>query len=303
MRLGDTSSTANPRMVDDFFIATTDSASHTSLQSSENVPRRTQDPFAFDTLRKSTDVSQSSTTPLSLVTSETGADHNQILVRKKLFLGSNVEIPDALTTEPSLSVDSFNVDRAISFGDRQPTSSTPDSNESQDQSFGSLLRCQYYGCKAKDSLRFICLNHSQICDDFIDCNDESDELDCVSLLRHDSKSNKLSFSNGAGIIYLNRRGSLAPMCIDSFESISNSKRDLEGHESDVLQVNSARKKQELIRQINTIGQYACSLQSFSKLTSVKINHHDLVDDMNILRNSKSYHLLSILGESERRIKR
>lgn len=170
-----------------------------------------------------------------------------------------------------------------------------DQQQRQHPSFS--FRCQYYGCKSKSSAgsRFVCLNYTQICDDFIDCQDESDELDCVSLLKYDdiptatatttttthtNHSKRLNFSNGAGIIYLNRRGSLAPMCVDYFPDNQQS---------------SQEKQQELIRQINTIGQYACSLQSFSRLVSVKINRHELVDGFDLIKNSKLYHRLSIVG--------
>jgi len=301
----------------------------------EVQPKRTKGPFVFETLKALNTISpidSNLAASSDVLTSRperspTGQGVDQkLLVRKKLFLGNGEddEINPSPTTNPpvttdgaelrfyvgSNSVSGLNKEHVDRFGNRIQAA-RDERNQTQQQILGENLtnaqnysfRCQYYGCRAKGKLTYTCLNYTQICDDFIDCHDESDELDCVSLLKHDSQSNKLSFSNGAGIIYLNRRGSLAPMCIDYFmgpearSGPASSVRDLSTD-----QFNLMKKHQELIRQINTIGQYACSLQSFSRLVSVKINHHNLVDGLNLIKTSKLYHRLSIAGDSDRRDK-
>lgn len=287
-----------------------------TLEAVDIQPKRTRGPFAFETLKSgssispllaSSDLSESSSIrPERSPDKLQGADQ-KLLVRKKLFIGNGDE--DELSSSSSINSQpeiggSESETGSDQFGNRR----SQEQLRAQNSHLPLLLvnqshRCPYYGCKAKGSLRFTCLNYTQICDDFIDCHDESDELDCVSLLKHDSKTNKLSFSNGGGIIYLNRKGSLAPMCIDYFGEIDNQRSGSSTMDGGNDQLESVKKQQELIRQINTIGQYACSLQSFARLVSVKINHNSLVDDMNFIKNSKLFHRLSILGDKDKHDKR
>lgn len=290
-----------------------------TLDSVDVQPKRTRGPFAFETLKSFSGLSAlttpgefsepSSTRPERSPDKLYGADH-KLLVRKKLFIGSGEddEIVSPSSMNPLSETKDLDTESGLDkFGNRRSLE-PPRIQDSHNPMIGGFLanqshRCSYYGCKAKGSLKFTCLNYTQICDDFIDCQDESDELDCVSLLKHDSKTNKLSFSNGGGIIYLNRRGSLAPMCIDYFGEIENQRFSSLSLDPDEDQIESIKKQQELIRQINTIGQYACSLQSFSRLVSVKINHNNLVDDMNLIRSSKLFHRLSILGDKDKHDRR
>lgn len=299
-------------------------------------PKKTRGPFAFETLRS---VPSPLSDPFAPATGSDSGDPNgpahsgraerspsgpqSSLIRKRLYVGND-----------DLSVSSTSSSRSGENGDAEESAdgSTGHSGDSdndivglrgqqgESRLFGNrrvvmsgdagghqlASKCQYFGCRAATTGEFTCLNNTQICDDFIDCRDESDELDCVSLLKHDQvsgstgNSSKLSFSNGAGIVYLNRRGSLAPMCIDYFgpldgvRSSSSSSSGLQEQSADLI-----KRQHELIRQINTIGQYACSLQSFSRLVSVKINHHDLVDGLNLIRSSKLFHRLSIQGGNSR----
>lgn len=300
-------------------------------------PKRTRGPFAFETLKTSDEPtsfvdilspsSQAETLPAnrrerSPTNRLAQANDQKLLVRKKLFLGvgddedelssassiagsTTTSASNELNEEPQLDKPDQQGELGLSdrFGNRKPARTKlqlTDTNINNDSSF----RCPHYGCKAKGLPdRFICLNHTQICDDFIDCHDESDELDCVSLLKYDVKSNGLTFSNGNGIIYLNRKGSLAPMCIDYYSAESAHHQPIgtgTAHDLDTIQLDMIKKQQELIRQINTIGQYACSLQSFSRLVSVKINHHDLVDGLDLIKTSKLYHRLSIVRENDKR---
>lgn len=287
-----------------------------TLEAVDIQPKRTRGPFAFETLKSGSSISpllalsdlgeSSSIRPERSPDKLQGADQ-KLLVRKKLFIGNGDEeelSSSSLTSsQPELSGSEVG-NGSDQFGNRRSLGQLRVQN-----SHPPLLlvnqshRCPYYGCKAKGSLRFTCLNYTQICDDFIDCHDESDELDCVSLLKFDSKTNKLSFSNGGGIIYLNRKGSLAPMCIDYFGEIDNQRFGSSNIDGGNNQLESVKKQQELVRQINTIGQYACSLQSFARLVSVKINHNSLVDDMNFIKNSKLFHRLSILGDKDKHDKR
>lgn len=285
--------------------------------------RQTRGPFAFETLKEPLAQLTTTTSSSRLERSSEPTD-DKLLGRNRLDLAGSPRARDE--SEDSAAGDGA-LKPAASFGNRKAAPlMTPESRQAGpptpadqlelqvarleqarqtgDSSNASSswphplpiegndysLRCQYYGCKAKGSLKFTCLNQTQICDDFIDCQDESDELDCVSLLKQDAKSRQLSFSNGEGIIYLNRKGSLAPMCIDYFLD-SSALGDFDSS-------NDVRKQQELIKQINTIGQYACSLQSFSRLVSVKINHHQSVDSSNLIRSSRHYHRLSIIESGE-----
>lgn len=289
-------------------------------------PRRTRGPFVFETLK-----SQAADNPFAeLATTISGGASrlersssvqpevdSKLLIRKKLFVGDDsgdALAPSATTSNPlieplpgmmhaeeEISLDDKQLDH---FGNRRSFLARHRVNETA-AAAAPGNRCQYYGCKAKGLINFVCLNYTQLCDDIIDCQDESDELDCVSLLQHDFNTNKLSFSNGGGIIYLNRKGSLAPMCIDYFgtttvlsSSLSPPAQMIAPQNQD-MNLNLIKKQQELIRQINTIGQYACSLQSFSRLVSVKINHHNLIDPMNLIKSSRLYHRLSIIDGMEK----
>lgn len=302
------------------------------INSLDMMPKRTRGPFAFETLKSlSTQTSQlGRENPVDGLLGDQLAGHrlgrssdSKLLVRKKLFLGArnedNFDLPlrsdEADKSSSSLDAGSPVIVAGVNssvptIADRIGNRSKPAKNYQKDaddqdvEEVSQSFNCQYYGCKAKGSVKFMCLNFTQICDDFIDCQDESDELDCVSLLKYDSRNNRLSFSNGGGIIYLNRKGSLAPMCIDYFGQTDKIPTSSLVNDSDVnvKPADSGKKQLELIKQINTIGQYACSLQSFSRLVSVKINHHDLVDSLNLIKNSRLYHRLSIIERSDKSTK-